>query len=128
MTVSLLASLGLLALLTPASAAPPAAHWRGAAGSTAQLAQAQGIKGSDPETADKGQGNSGWVQAPTPRGEKAPEQSAQGASARPVGSSSGSTGDTGQGAGQLPAGQNPGTPMATPLPGPSGIAPGAPGK
>lgn len=125
---SLLAGLVLLASLTPALARPATPGLRAAFGSTVQLAQAQGIKGSDPETADRGQGNTGWVQAPTPRGEKAPEQTAQGANSRPVGSSSGSTGDTGQGAGQLPAGQNPGTAMPTPLPGPAGIAPGAPDK
>src|ERR1700759_1638135 len=78
----------------------------------AQLVQADPIKGQDPETADQGRGNSGWVQAPTPRGHNAPEQAAQGAGAA-RGKAPGAK------ASQPPEGENPGTPMTRPLAGPS---------
>jgi hypothetical protein len=123
---SVLAGLGCLLLLTPSVQVPvPAtAAWDMVAAPRLQLVQAEGIKGQDPETAGRGQGNTGWVQAPTPRGQNAPEQAAQGSGAKPADGSGGKP----DGAGQTPAGQNPGTPVATPLPGPAGIAPGAPAK
>ena len=126
---SLVASVGCLVLCAGApSAAPHAAPATDAAAAPALLlAQAGGIKGSDPETADKGQGNTGWVQAPTPRGRNAPEQAAQGAGAKPA--NAGDQGKPGSSGGQAPAGENPATPMtAPPLPGPSGTAPNAPSR
>lgn len=96
-----------------------------------QLVQEKGIHGQD-AMSGRGQGPTGWVQAPVPRGHDAPEQAAQGAGAAQVGSPAGGTGSgpagAGKGAGQMPPGQNPGTPVPEPLPGPAGIAPEAPAK
>lgn len=117
-----LAGLGWLALCLPPPA-PGDAAWNAPAPPPFQLAQAGGIKGSDPETADKGQGNTGWVQAPTPRGRNAPEQAAQGSGAKPADGSAGAPGTPGHGGGQAPPGENPMTPMPTaPTPGPAGLS------
>ena len=78
---------------------------------SAAFAQERPIIGQDPATADRGSGPTGWVQAPTPRGYNAPQQPAQGAGA--------STSGAKLEGGQVSAGQNPGTPVANPLPGPS---------
>jgi hypothetical protein len=79
------------------------------------LAQATPIHGQDPMQAGSDQGPSGWVQAPVPRGVNAPQQGARGA---PKGGQ-----HPADKAGQGKPGENPGTPVANPLPGPGGIAP-----
>jgi hypothetical protein len=98
------------------------ASWRagngGGAGAWVQLVQERGIHGQNPETAGRGEGPTGYVQAPLPRGHNAPEQAAQGAGAAKIGASGTAANNK-----QRPAGQNPGTPVTTPLPGPSGLAP-----
>lgn len=89
------------------------------------LAQAGGIKAQDPATAGKDQGNTGWVQAPTPRGHNQPEQTAQGNNAASVGSSGHGLPPSNQ---QPSAGHNPGTAISRPVPSPSGLTPAAPQK
>jgi hypothetical protein len=88
------------------------------------FAQAGGIQAQDPATAGKGQGNTGWVQAPTPRGHDQPEQTAQGSGASQAGRS-GRMPPSGQ---QPSANDNPGAAVARPVPGPSGLTTGAPQK
>ena len=68
-------------------------------------AQERPIVGQDAATAERGEGPTGWVQAPSPRGYNAPQQAAQGA---------------GPATGQPPAEQNPGTPVGNPLPSAAG--------
>jgi hypothetical protein len=89
------------------------------------FAQASGINAQDPATAGKGQGNTGWVQAPTPRGHNQPEQAAQGNNAAPVGSSGHGLPPTNQ---QPSASDNPGTAISRPVPNPSGLTTAAPQK
>jgi hypothetical protein len=89
------------------------------------FAQAGGIKAQDPATADKGQGNTGWVQAPTPRGHNQPEQTAQGNNAAPVSNSGHGLPPTNQ---QPSASDNPGTAISRPVPNPSGLTTAAPQK
>jgi hypothetical protein len=113
------------------------------------------VIGQDPETAGKGEGPTGYVQPPEPRGqdyrlnagsqgtnagEAAPNQpsGALGANgntnAQPGESTQAGTHqqagrvDENQQAGQLPPGQNPQTPVSSALPGPSGTAPGEPSR
>ena len=101
-----------------------------------QQAQQAPIIGQNPETAQKGEGDTGWVQAPTIRGLN------QNRSDAGMGTATGETThpspgqfDANQKAGrvnenrqpqQLPPGQNPQTPVRSALPGPSGTAPGEP--
>lgn len=114
-----LACLGCL--LQPALAAPPPLA-AGSAGAMKglRLVQEKPIKGQDPMDAMRGQGPTGWVQAPAPRGLNAPQREAQGVGAGQAGAN--------KEGGQVPPDQNPGTPVATPDPNPSGMAPGAPAK
>jgi hypothetical protein len=107
-----------LLLIPAASTMTPCAAYRPASPVPYQLAQAGGIKGQNPETGGKGEGNTGWVQAPVPRGHNQPEQTAQGAGAAPVGSSGRNLPQAGN---QPSPGQNPGTPVTRPVPGPSGM-------
>ena len=101
--LSCLASLAcLLGLATPASA------------------QQTPIHGQDAESAGRGQGPTGWVQAPVPRGFNAPIYDGQGHGAGQAGAN--------REGGQVPPGQNPGAPVASSLPNPSGIAPGSPSQ
>lgn len=107
-TLGATASLGLL-LLQPSLA----------------FAQAGGIKAQDPATAGKDQGNTGWVQAPTPRGHNQAEQAAQGNNTSPVGSSGHGLPPADQ---QPSASDNPGTAISRPAPNPSGLTTAAPQK
>jgi len=77
------------------------------------------IKGQDPDDAMRGQGPTGWVQAPEPRGFSAPEREAQGAGAGARARVEG---------GQAPTGENPYTPIPHALPNASGMAPQVPSK
>jgi len=123
---SWLAGLGWLVLLQPLGITSPSRTTDNLEiGARLQLAQTDAIKGQDPETADRGQGNSGWVQAPVTRGHNAPEQAAQGAGAAAVGTSGHTITPS---AAQPSADQNPGTPVTTPLPGHSGVAPASAAK
>jgi len=117
-------SLGCLLLQPPAIAADACGSSPTKSGCLLKLAQTESVKGQDPETAGKGEGATGWVQAPVPRGHNPPEQTAQGAGSAPVATPDAKA-STGQA--QPSAGQNPGTPVKTPLPGPAGVA-SAPGK
>jgi hypothetical protein len=86
-------------------------------------AQTAPIHAQDPEEKGSDQGPSGWVQAPLPRGLNPNEKAAQGAPGagqKPAGAAPGRTPDK---AGEVRAGDNPGTPVANPLPGPSGQVP-----
>jgi hypothetical protein len=86
-------------------------------------AQTAPIHAQDPEEKGSDQGPSGWVQAPIPRGLNPNEKAAQGAPGagqKPAGAAPGRTPDK---AGQAKAGDNPGTPVANPLPGPSSTVP-----
>lgn len=82
------------------------------------MAQERPIVGQDPADAARGRGPTGWLQAPSPRGNNAPQQAAQGA-----GAGSGRARTEGGQAGPADI-QAP--PVPNPLPGPSGAAPGSP--
>ncbi len=84
--------------------------------------QAGGVHGQD-VMAGKGEGPTGWVQAPLARGQTASGQ------ARDVANAQGGSSDQARGTNpQPPAGENPGTPLGQSLPGPSGINAAGPGK
>ena len=101
-----------------------------------QQTQQTPIIGQNPETAQKGEGNTGWVQAPTTRGLNQNRSDAgMGTATGETTNSSPGQFDANQKAGranengqpqQLPPGQNPQTPVGSALPGPSGTAPGEP--